>query len=139
MEATKSKQESISEYIKLYELITCIPLGSVEDERLFSALNYVKSKHRNRLEEHLIDALRVKVTYHDLNSYPFNLAIDHQMREVERRGATNLTLAKNKSKGLRTKALTMLLTHFFIGHFFKQQDSLSSQIKIILLIKNYNK
>lgn len=51
------RNKSLSKYLKLFELITGIPLGSIEYERIFSALSFVKSKKRNLLDEHLTDAL----------------------------------------------------------------------------------
>jgi hypothetical protein len=43
----------LSEFVKLAEIAAVTVLGSVEDERTFSTLNYVKSKVRNNLQEHL--------------------------------------------------------------------------------------
>jgi hypothetical protein len=38
----------LSEYIKLCEIAVTVVLGSVEDERTFSTLGFMKSKLRNR-------------------------------------------------------------------------------------------
>ena len=43
----------LSEFIKLAEMATVQIIGSVEDERTFSNLIFVKSKVRNRLTSHL--------------------------------------------------------------------------------------
>jgi hypothetical protein len=43
----------ISEYFKLAEIGCCLVLGSVEDERCFSNLKFLKSCQRNRLGKHL--------------------------------------------------------------------------------------
>lgn len=45
--------DSMDEYFHFYELYQIMILGSVEDERLFSALQFVKSKVCNRLEKNL--------------------------------------------------------------------------------------
>jgi hypothetical protein len=41
------------ELFKLVELVIVMVLGSVEDERTFSTLTFMKSKLRNRLTTHL--------------------------------------------------------------------------------------
>jgi hypothetical protein len=46
-----ARAERISEYAKLAELAFVIVPGSVEDARTFSSMNYIKNKHRNRLQE----------------------------------------------------------------------------------------
>jgi hypothetical protein len=43
----------LSELVKLAEIAAVTVLGSVEDEWTFSTLNYMKSKVRNNLQEHL--------------------------------------------------------------------------------------
>ena len=52
---------------------------SVEDERLFSALNYIKSDIRNRLiNPNLTNAVRMFVSDRfDLTSFPYAEALDH--------------------------------------------------------------
>ncbi len=41
------------EFLELVELVIVMVLGSVEDERTFSILTFMKSKLRNRLTTHL--------------------------------------------------------------------------------------
>ena len=43
----------LSEFFKLAEIAMCAVLGSVDDERTFSSLGFMKSKVRNRLGSHL--------------------------------------------------------------------------------------
>ena len=43
--------DAISEWIKLGQLVLVQVHGSCEDERVFSAMAYLKNKHRNRLQE----------------------------------------------------------------------------------------
>ena len=51
--------DAISEWIKLGQLVLVQVHGSCEDERVFSAMAYLKNKHRNRLQEaHLNVAAR---------------------------------------------------------------------------------
>ncbi len=43
----------ISEYFKVVEIGCCFDFGSVEDERCFSSLKFLKFYDRNRLDKHL--------------------------------------------------------------------------------------
>ena len=43
----------LSEYFKVAEIAIATVLGSVEDERTFSMLSFMKSKLRNRLGGHM--------------------------------------------------------------------------------------
>jgi hypothetical protein len=42
--------DSCSEFLRLYELAMVMVPGSVEDERMFSAINFIRSDHRNRMK-----------------------------------------------------------------------------------------
>jgi hypothetical protein len=55
----------ILEYLKLAEIECAFVLGSVEDERSFSSLKFLKSRLRNRLE----DKLPLMVRMHGQNFY----------------------------------------------------------------------
>ena len=46
-------RQRMSEYFKLVDLCQTMILGSVEDERMFSALSFLKSKLRNRLDKNV--------------------------------------------------------------------------------------
>ena len=46
-------QENMSEYFKLVDLCQTMILGSVEDKRMFSALSFLKSKLRNKLDNNV--------------------------------------------------------------------------------------
>ncbi len=51
---------TISEYAILAQLAIAMPIGSVENERVFSTMNYIKSSVRNRLgSAHLNVAVRM--------------------------------------------------------------------------------
>jgi hypothetical protein len=45
--------QNFSEFIKLAQIVVIHVLGSVEDERLFSSVAFLKSKLRASLDEHL--------------------------------------------------------------------------------------
>jgi hypothetical protein len=64
------------EYLKLVELAIIMVLGSVEDEKTFFNVNFLKSKFWNRLTIHLGFVVRMfaQISY-DLNSFPFYIAI----------------------------------------------------------------
>lgn len=53
LDGNSSLCQSFSEFLKLAELAVTHVIGSVEDERLFSALKFVKSKLRASLDDHL--------------------------------------------------------------------------------------
>ena len=44
-------QENMSEYFKLVDLCQTMVWGSVEDERMFSALSFLNSKLGNKLDK----------------------------------------------------------------------------------------
>jgi hypothetical protein len=55
LDANTALAKSFSEYVKLAQIAMIHVLGSVEDERCFSSLNFLKDKLRNRLDEsHLL-------------------------------------------------------------------------------------
>ena len=49
--------------------------GSVEDERMFSALSLLKSKLRNKLDKHMDTCLRLYVTKYNINNFPYERAL----------------------------------------------------------------
>lgn len=67
----------ISEYAKLAKLVLVMIIGSVEDERTFSRLDYIKNKKRNSLDKHLDICVRAfEQNFYDLGTFPFNEAIN---------------------------------------------------------------
>ena len=67
----------ISEYFKVAEIGCCMVLGSVENERCFSTLKFLKSCHRNRLGKHLPLAVRMfGQKFYTLQTVPYKEAID---------------------------------------------------------------
>lgn len=66
----------LSEYAKLAKLAITLIIGSVEDERTFSRLEYIKNKKRNRLVRHLDLCVRAfEQKYYTLHTFPFDEAI----------------------------------------------------------------
>jgi len=53
LDANSSLGKNFGEYIKLAQIAMVHVLGSVEDERTFSALSFLKDRLRNRLDQHL--------------------------------------------------------------------------------------
>jgi hypothetical protein len=78
----------MSEWFKLAKIAVVTVIGSVEDERTFSTLSWMKSKTRNRLNQHLDCTLRLysQPWWRTVNVFPYKAAIDHWEAEKERRG-----------------------------------------------------
>jgi hypothetical protein len=77
----------ISEWFKLAEIAVVSVIGSVEDERTFSTLTWMKSKVRNRLNNNLDCTLRLhNQPFYTWANFPFSEAISHWESELERRG-----------------------------------------------------
>jgi hypothetical protein len=81
----------ISEYVKLAEIgsVLVLVLGSVEDERCFSSLKFLKSCQRNRLGKHLPLVVRMfGQRYYSLEDFPYSEAIDSwkQAKRLGRQG-----------------------------------------------------
>jgi hypothetical protein len=74
----------ISEYFKLAEIGCCLVLGSVEDERCFSNLKFLKSCQRNRLGKHLPLVVRMfGQQFYTLDNFPYKDAIESWKRVVK--------------------------------------------------------
>lgn len=78
MSSTPYWRESISEFEKLAEIAMVMVGGSVQDERAFSHMNYLKNKLRNRLNAHLELCMRLYAQpFYTLQNFPFPAAFDH--------------------------------------------------------------
>jgi len=67
----------ISEYSKLTKIGCCLVLGSVEDERCFSTLKFLKSYHRKHLGKHLpLVVWMFEQKYYGLENFPYKEAIE---------------------------------------------------------------
>ncbi|KAH7442179.1 hypothetical protein KP509_03G075300, partial [Ceratopteris richardii] len=67
-------KESLSEYFKVAKLCLTMILGSVEDERLWNSLTFIRNAMRNRLNKNLDTCLRLFVSKSDLETFPFEEA-----------------------------------------------------------------
>jgi hypothetical protein len=94
--ASQYLQENISEYFKLADLCQTMILGSVEDERMFSALSFLKSKMRNKLDKHMDICLRLYVTKYDISNFPYERALALWRSDCDRRGENNITSFSNE-------------------------------------------
>lgn len=83
---TAAQSHDITEFCKLTSLVLTVPLGSVENERRFSAMNLTKTELRNRLQtEHLNVAMRIS-GYLDVEAFPYRVAFDVWRDAKPRRG-----------------------------------------------------
>ena len=69
--------EIVGEFILLAKLLITVVSGSVADERVFSAWEYVKNTRRNRLKDYHLEAcVRMKSqTFFTLETFPFQQAL----------------------------------------------------------------
>jgi hypothetical protein len=77
MGANSLLRHAFPEYFRLATMALTLVLGSVEDERAFSTVGFVKGKLRNKLVEHL--PLCVKMftqKFYTLRSFPYQEAVD---------------------------------------------------------------
>jgi hypothetical protein len=59
-------------FIKVPEITTMITMDSIEDECTFPSFNYMKSKVKNKLQEHLEHTMRMySENFRDLKTFPF--------------------------------------------------------------------
>jgi hypothetical protein len=84
-------KDAVSEFFNLAELAFVMMPGSVEEERMFSALKYLKSALRNRLSTELLTAAAriFKNTIYSVATFPYHRAVAfwHQMTSRGRRSA----------------------------------------------------
>ena len=78
---------SMKQWILLAKLIFVMVPGSVEEERMFSAMKYLKNLYRNRLgEAHLTICARAfhhpRIT---ISNFPYQEAIQFWLEQVDRR------------------------------------------------------
>jgi hypothetical protein len=84
-------RDSISEYFKLTELCLTMILGLVEDERVFSALGFIKSNIRNKLDKNLDTFLRMYSCRYDVHTFPYDRAVKIWRKKCQRRGLGNIS------------------------------------------------
>jgi hypothetical protein len=75
IDANSFLQHSLSEFIKVAEIRICLVLGSVQDERTFSCVTFMKTKVRNRLTTHLSLMVGMKTqSFYNINTFPYDRA-----------------------------------------------------------------
>ena len=89
-------QENMSEYFKLVDLCQTMIFGLVEDERMFSALSFLNSKLRNKIDKNVDICLRLYVTKYEVNNLPYERSLALWRSDHERRGENNITNLSNE-------------------------------------------
>lgn len=92
LSANSLTSHMISEYIKLAEIAVVHGIGSVEDERCFSTLGFLKNKLRNALNEHLplVVGMFAQKMF-NLRTFPYEAAFEAWLAGAERNGRHCLT------------------------------------------------
>ncbi|KAG2497552.1 hypothetical protein HYH03_004299 [Edaphochlamys debaryana] len=81
--------DGCSEYVRLAKLVATIVPGSVEAERLFSTMSYIKDSQRNKLQQrHLALAVRMMAQrWFGVSDFPYAEALKHWREGAEHRWA----------------------------------------------------
>ncbi|PNH02016.1 hypothetical protein TSOC_012035 [Tetrabaena socialis] len=81
--------DSCSEYVRLAQLAATIVPGSVEAERAFSTMSYIKNKQRNHLKQpHLSACVRLKgQDCYSVSNFPYAAALQHWQNSAQYRHA----------------------------------------------------
>ena len=79
-------RQRMSEYFKLAYLCQTMILGPVEDDRMFSALTFLKSKLRNKIDKNVDTCLRLYVTKYEVDNFPYEIPLALWRLDHERRG-----------------------------------------------------
>ena len=64
---------------------------SMEDERVFSALGFLKSKVRNKIDKNLENCMRLYTSTYEINTFPYKRALKLWMKKCQRRGLGNIS------------------------------------------------
>jgi hypothetical protein len=84
IEANSFLRHSLNEYIKVAEIAIVMVLGSVQDERTFSMLMFMKNKLRNRLTTNLAMVVGMKSqSFFTLNDFPYDAAYESWRDETK--------------------------------------------------------
>ena len=76
-------RHGLSEYIKLVEIAAILVLGSVEDERTFSILSFMKDKLRNRVQTHLPLVVGMHgQSFFDINMFSYEEAYNEWKKSI---------------------------------------------------------
>jgi hypothetical protein len=78
-------KHSLSEYLKVAEIAIVMVLGSVQDERTFSTVSFMKTKLRNRLTTNLPMVVAFKSQkFYTLDTFPYDATYESWRDEVKR-------------------------------------------------------
>jgi len=87
LEASHILQHSFLEFFKLATIAAMQVLGSMEDERTFSTLSFMKSKLKNHFNEHLHTIVKTySQTFYTLNTFLYDACFDDWKKQKPRRG-----------------------------------------------------
>jgi len=79
------KSESLKNLMHLLKIYYVIPLSSCEPERIFSAMNRIKTDLRNPLETETLDNfLMISRNGEEINNFNYELAFDSWKKEKKR-------------------------------------------------------
>ena len=92
-------REAIPEYFKLTNLCLTMILGSMEDERVFSTLGFLKSKVGNKLDKNLDNCLRLYNSRYEVEIFPYDRAINIWRNQCQRRGISNISNPSSSGGG----------------------------------------
>ena len=90
LDRSDTLKEHMSEYFKLVDLCQTMILGSIEDERIFSLVYFLKSKLRNRLDNNPVPCVRLYISNYDINNFPSKRALALWTSECSRRGGSSM-------------------------------------------------
>jgi hypothetical protein len=71
-------------------------LGSVDDEIVFSALSFLKSKMRNKLDKHMDVCLILYLTKYYITNFPYERSLALWRSDCDIRGENSITNFSNE-------------------------------------------
>ena len=74
-------------------------LASVEDERVFSTLGFLKSKVRNKLDKKMDNCLRLYNFRYEVDSFPYDKALNIWRNQCQRRWISNISNPSGSNSG----------------------------------------
>lgn len=90
----------VTEWYKLYQILTTLPIGSNECERSFSAVKRIKTKLRNSLSSTALEtAVKFTVLKPNITEDEFNNIVHHFCSYPGRARARNIKIFINDSDG----------------------------------------
>ena len=74
-------------------------LGSMEDERVFSTLGFLKSKARNKLDTNLDNCPRLYNSRYEVESFPYEKVVSIWRNQCQIRGIANISNPSSNGSG----------------------------------------